>query len=84
MATPHRDASESSTKGRFQVKDVDLEKFEDIASKPKEQHAFKIENYKGLPGILENFQKRIFKIEGEEYSSISTVCAPPHTHTSID
>ncbi|XP_034438382.1 integrin alpha-M-like [Hippoglossus hippoglossus] len=46
------------------VKDAKLDKFTAIASKPADQYAFKIENYNGLKGILEKFQKRIFKMEG--------------------
>ncbi|XP_029369795.1 integrin alpha-X-like [Echeneis naucrates] len=46
------------------VKDVTLDRFTNISSAPTEKYAFKIENYDGLKGILENFQKRIFKIEG--------------------
>uniref|UniRef100_A0A3B4THL0 Integrin alpha-M-like n=1 Tax=Seriola dumerili TaxID=41447 RepID=A0A3B4THL0_SERDU len=46
------------------VKAAKLDKFEAIASQPTEKYAFKIENYNGLKGILENFQKRIFKMEG--------------------
>ncbi|XP_060942973.1 integrin alpha-M-like [Limanda limanda] len=46
------------------VKEATLEKFTAIASKPAEDYAFKIENYNGLKGILEKFQKRIFKMEG--------------------
>ncbi|XP_040892769.1 integrin alpha-D [Toxotes jaculatrix] len=46
------------------VKAAKLDKFEDIASKPTDKYAFKIENYNGLTGILENFQIKIFKIEG--------------------
>ncbi|XP_022595636.1 integrin alpha-L-like [Seriola dumerili] len=41
-----------------------LDNFEAIASQPTEKYVFKIENYNGLKGILENFQKRIFKMEG--------------------
>ncbi|TKS69297.1 Integrin alpha-L CD11 antigen-like family member A [Collichthys lucidus] len=50
------------------VKDAKLDKFRDFASKPKDQNAFKIENYEGLTGILEDFQKKIFKIEGSKVS----------------
>uniref|UniRef100_A0A665UZU2 Integrin alpha-M-like n=1 Tax=Echeneis naucrates TaxID=173247 RepID=A0A665UZU2_ECHNA len=50
------------------VKDVTLDRFTSISSAPTEKYAFKIENYDGLKGILENFQKRIFKIEGEDQS----------------
>ena len=49
----------------FQVKNADLEKFRAIASEPKDKYAFKIENYDGLKGVLENFQKKIFQMEGE-------------------
>lgn len=42
-----------------------MDKFRDIASEPKDKNAFKIENYNGLTGILENFQKKIFKMEGD-------------------
>ncbi|XP_036940730.1 integrin alpha-L-like isoform X2 [Acanthopagrus latus] len=48
------------------VKDVKLEKFKDIASEPKDKNIFKIENYNGLTGILENFQKKIFSMEGSK------------------
>ncbi|KAM6940479.1 integrin alpha-L-like [Xenentodon cancila] len=46
------------------VKVKDMEKFKVIASEPKDTNVFKIENYNGLKGILENFQKRIFNVEG--------------------
>ncbi|XP_073333208.1 integrin alpha-L-like [Pagrus major] len=46
------------------VKDVQLDKFENIASEPKKKNIFKIENYNGLTGILENFQNKIFYMEG--------------------
>lgn len=45
----------------------DLSKFKAIAS--DENNAFKIDDYKGLTGILEKFQTRIFKIEGDVYYS---------------
>ncbi|XP_054460569.1 integrin alpha-D [Anoplopoma fimbria] len=48
------------------VKEADLQKFKAIASEPKEKNAFKIENYNGLKGVLENFQKKIFKMEGSK------------------
>uniref|UniRef100_A0A665UZQ2 Integrin alpha-M-like n=1 Tax=Echeneis naucrates TaxID=173247 RepID=A0A665UZQ2_ECHNA len=50
------------------VRYVTLDRFTSISSAPTEKYAFKIENYDGLKGILENFQKRIFKIEGEDQS----------------
>ncbi|XP_068177473.1 integrin alpha-D isoform X2 [Antennarius striatus] len=46
------------------VKDAKLEMFSDIASEPKEKNVFKIQDYDGLTGILENLQKKIFTIEG--------------------
>uniref|UniRef100_A0A3Q2FM59 VWFA domain-containing protein n=1 Tax=Cyprinodon variegatus TaxID=28743 RepID=A0A3Q2FM59_CYPVA len=46
------------------VKNVNLEKLRNIASKPKDKNALKIENYDGLTGLLENLQKQIFDIEG--------------------
>lgn len=53
-----------------------LEKFKDIASEPKDKNIFKIENYNGLTGILENFQKKIFSMEGEVelYSFLFRFC----------
>ncbi|KAI4832766.1 hypothetical protein KUCAC02_015715 [Chaenocephalus aceratus] len=50
------------------VKDAKLEKFRAIASEPKDKNAFKIENYDGLKGVLENFQKKIFQMEGSKVS----------------
>uniref|UniRef100_A0AAQ5YWQ5 VWFA domain-containing protein n=1 Tax=Amphiprion ocellaris TaxID=80972 RepID=A0AAQ5YWQ5_AMPOC len=41
-----------------------LDKFRAIASEPKDKNAFKIENYDGLTGVLENFQIKIFNMEG--------------------
>ncbi|KAM6941946.1 integrin alpha-L [Lycodopsis pacificus] len=46
------------------VKNVEMKLFRAIASEPKHKNAFKIENYDGLKGVLENFQKKIFKMEG--------------------
>ncbi|XP_028451723.1 integrin alpha-M isoform X2 [Perca flavescens] len=45
---------------------ANLDKFRGIASEPTEKYAFKIENYDGLTGILENFQKKIFTMEGSK------------------
>ncbi|XP_056891585.1 integrin alpha-D isoform X1 [Takifugu flavidus] len=50
------------------VKQADITKFRAIASEPKDKNAFKIEKYGNLTGILENFQKRIFKMEGTRTS----------------
>ncbi|XP_026025555.1 integrin alpha-L-like isoform X1 [Astatotilapia calliptera] len=55
-----------------------LHKFRAIASEPKHRNAFKIENYDGLTGVLENLQKKIFTVEGctaplAEFSGFSAV-----------
>ncbi|XP_057699342.1 integrin alpha-D [Corythoichthys intestinalis] len=47
------------------VKNEELKEVDTFASDPKDKYAFKIENYKGLTGLLENFQKHIFTIEGD-------------------
>nr|XP_057925143.1 integrin alpha-D isoform X2 [Doryrhamphus excisus] len=47
------------------VKDVSLDKVKSIASDPKDKYAFKIKQYDGLTGLLENFQKHIFSMEGD-------------------
>ncbi|XP_040002029.1 integrin alpha-L-like [Xiphias gladius] len=46
------------------VKVATLDKFMAIASQPADKYVFKIEDYNGLTGILENFQKKILKMEG--------------------
>uniref|UniRef100_A0A673ZNP2 Integrin alpha-L-like n=1 Tax=Salmo trutta TaxID=8032 RepID=A0A673ZNP2_SALTR len=48
------------------VKNVDLTKLKSLASEPKENNTFLIEDYNGLKGILDNFQKKIFNIEGSK------------------
>ncbi|XP_030596362.1 integrin alpha-L-like [Archocentrus centrarchus] len=48
------------------IGDAKLDKFRAIASEPKDKNAFKIENYDGLTEVLENFQKKIFVIEGSK------------------
>ncbi|KAM7009680.1 integrin alpha-L [Tautogolabrus adspersus] len=48
------------------VKNVDLRKVRAIASEPKNKNAFKIENYDGLTGVLGNFQKQVFNLEGSK------------------
>ncbi|XP_053190826.1 integrin alpha-D [Scomber japonicus] len=50
------------------VKITNLDKVKTIASEPKDKNAFKIDNYAGLTGILDNFQKRIFTTEGSKVS----------------
>ncbi|XP_063333417.1 integrin alpha-L-like [Pelmatolapia mariae] len=55
-----------------------LDKFRVIASEPKHGNAFKIENYDGLTGVLENLQKKIFTVQGctaplAEFSGFSAV-----------
>ncbi|KAF7666949.1 hypothetical protein LDENG_00083350 [Lucifuga dentata] len=46
------------------VKVNNLDKLQLIASDPKHNNSFLIQDYNGLTGILENFQKKIFKTEG--------------------
>uniref|UniRef100_A0AAZ3RAF6 VWFA domain-containing protein n=1 Tax=Oncorhynchus tshawytscha TaxID=74940 RepID=A0AAZ3RAF6_ONCTS len=48
------------------VKNVDLTKLKSLASKPKENNTFLIQDYDGLKGILDNLQKKIFNIEGSK------------------
>ncbi|XP_034044085.1 integrin alpha-X [Thalassophryne amazonica] len=48
------------------VKNVQLEKLQAIASEPRQNNTFKIEDYSGLKGILENFQIKIFQMEGTD------------------
>uniref|UniRef100_A0A673ZMD6 Integrin alpha-X-like n=1 Tax=Salmo trutta TaxID=8032 RepID=A0A673ZMD6_SALTR len=48
------------------VKNVNLTKLKSLASEPKENNTFLIEDYNGLKGILDNFQKKIFNIEGSK------------------
>uniref|UniRef100_A0A8C7P3G1 VWFA domain-containing protein n=1 Tax=Oncorhynchus mykiss TaxID=8022 RepID=A0A8C7P3G1_ONCMY len=48
------------------VKNVDLTKLKSLASEPKENNTFLIQDYNGLKGILDNFQKKIFNIEGSK------------------
>ncbi|XP_042075511.1 integrin alpha-L isoform X2 [Haplochromis burtoni] len=60
------------------VGDAKLDKFRAIASEPKHRNAFKIENYDGLTGVLENLPKNIFTVEGctaplAEFSGFSAV-----------
>lgn len=54
----------------FQVKiqEDKFDKLKTIASEPKNNNVFKIENYDGLTGILESLQKQIFAIEGDLFS----------------
>ncbi|XP_036069753.1 integrin alpha-D isoform X2 [Oryzias melastigma] len=48
------------------VKIDSMEKIKPIASEPKDKNVFKIEDYKGLDGILKNFQNKIFVVEGSK------------------
>ncbi|XP_045547216.1 LOW QUALITY PROTEIN: integrin alpha-L [Salmo salar] len=48
------------------VKNVNLMKLKSLASEPKENNTFLIMDYNGLKGILDNFQKKIFNIEGSK------------------
>ncbi|XP_051241529.1 integrin alpha-L-like isoform X7 [Dicentrarchus labrax] len=70
------------------VKDANLDKFRAFASEPKDKYAFKIKNYDGLTGILENLQKKICKMEGPEVaqagdigsSVLYKICSPSVAH----
>ncbi|KAK2815603.1 hypothetical protein Q5P01_026070 [Channa striata] len=44
-----------------------MDRFRAIASKPAEKYVFKIENCDGITGILEYFQRKNFKKEGEGF-----------------
>ncbi|XP_070775265.1 integrin alpha-L [Enoplosus armatus] len=55
------------------VKHAELDKFTAIASDPADKYAFKIENYDGLTGILGNFQKKIFKMEGTKVAQAGEI-----------
>ncbi|XP_040892771.1 integrin alpha-L-like [Toxotes jaculatrix] len=55
------------------VKAARLDTFEDIASEPTDQYTFQIENYDGLTGILENFQVKIFTIEGSSGARVGDI-----------
>ncbi|XP_053711012.1 integrin alpha-M-like isoform X2 [Synchiropus splendidus] len=46
------------------VKIANMDKIQEIASHPKKNNTFKIEDYNGLTGILENFQTHLFSVEG--------------------
>ena len=43
-----------------------LEKLQKLASEPKDDNTFLIEDYNGLSRILDIYQKKIFNIEGTE------------------
>ncbi|XP_059184742.1 integrin alpha-L-like isoform X1 [Centropristis striata] len=70
------------------VKDASLDGFRAFASEPKDKNTFKMENYEGLPGILEDIQKKIFKMEvaqaqmcqSEVAAVFYKVCRPSETH----
>uniref|UniRef100_A0A6Q2ZJQ8 VWFA domain-containing protein n=1 Tax=Esox lucius TaxID=8010 RepID=A0A6Q2ZJQ8_ESOLU len=53
------------------VKNVDIKKLQSLASDPKENNTFHIQNYNRLTGILENFQKKIFNIEGSKTENLT-------------
>ncbi|XP_019215078.1 integrin alpha-L isoform X4 [Oreochromis niloticus] len=60
------------------VRAARLDKFRAIASEPKHRNAFKIEDFDGLIGVLENLQEKIFTVEGctaprAEFSGFSAV-----------
>ncbi|KAM4584239.1 integrin alpha-M [Odontesthes bonariensis] len=45
-------------------KEGNEERYRDFGSDPKDKHVFNIKAYNGLEGILDNFQNKIFRIEG--------------------
>uniref|UniRef100_A0A668T3W8 VWFA domain-containing protein n=1 Tax=Oreochromis aureus TaxID=47969 RepID=A0A668T3W8_OREAU len=58
---------------RLVIKDAKLDKFRAIASEPKHRNAFKIEDYDGLTGVLENLQEKIFTVEGDDSLIVGSV-----------
>ncbi len=48
-----------------QVGKVNLTTLTQLASEPKYNNTFKIENYNELKGLLDNLQKKIYNIEGK-------------------
>ncbi|KAG7492994.1 hypothetical protein MATL_G00021190 [Megalops atlanticus] len=45
---------------------LDLKRLKALASDPKDNNTFHINNYSGLKGILDNLQKKIYNIEGTQ------------------
>lgn len=43
---------------------VSLDKLNSLGSKPNDSYVFRIENYDGLNGLLDNLQNKIYAIEG--------------------
>ncbi|KAE8301014.1 Integrin alpha-L CD11 antigen-like family member A [Larimichthys crocea] len=78
------------------VKDAALYRLRLFASEPKDKHVFKIENYEGLTGILEDHIKQIFKLKAlveditteMSQSGLSAVfhkvCSPSVAHECYD
>nr|XP_055053129.1 integrin alpha-M-like [Misgurnus anguillicaudatus] len=50
---------------------VDLEKLKKIASEPKDNNTFSIDNYNRLQGLLDDLQKKIYNIEGSHETNKS-------------
>ncbi|XP_062866546.1 integrin alpha-D [Trichomycterus rosablanca] len=48
------------------VGNVNLQSLTDLASEPKHNNTFKIENYNGLNGLLDQLQNKIYSIEGTQ------------------
>ncbi|XP_077575278.1 integrin alpha-L [Stigmatopora nigra] len=48
------------------VRKENLTQVDIFASEPKEKYVFKIDNYTGLAGLLQNFERHIFQIEGDD------------------
>uniref|UniRef100_A0A8C4SMT6 VWFA domain-containing protein n=1 Tax=Erpetoichthys calabaricus TaxID=27687 RepID=A0A8C4SMT6_ERPCA len=48
------------------IGNVKIENLKSLASEPRNNNTFYIDNYKGLKGILDNLQAKIYNIEGEK------------------
>ncbi|KAJ8002028.1 hypothetical protein DPEC_G00175550 [Dallia pectoralis] len=55
------------------VKKVNITKLKSLASDPKEDNTFLIKDYNGFTDILDNFQKKIFNIEGSKIGLAETL-----------
>ncbi|KAL1006020.1 hypothetical protein UPYG_G00066870 [Umbra pygmaea] len=55
------------------VKVKDLGKLKTLASDPQDSNTFDIQEYNGLTGILDKFQKKIFSIEGSSTARVESL-----------
>ncbi|XP_066579334.1 integrin alpha-L [Amia ocellicauda] len=51
---------------------VNLERIRILASEPRENNTFKIQDYAGLKGVLDNLQNKIYNIEGAKNADSKT------------